>query len=109
MEFKRRPWGWYLTLIDQRQFKVKILKFKAGKSCSKQRHKYRSEVWCFLSGLGVFYRDGGANSLYDVRSGDAVPVTRENWHQYTALKPTLVLEIQYGDQCIEEDIERATL
>ena len=40
-------------------------------------------------------------------AGDVFHVDRQEWHQYKAEKRTFVVEIQYGDQCIESDIERS--
>lgn len=111
MEFKRRPWGWYLTLVSGRYFKVKILRFKSCHSCSVQRHKHRHELWLFLRGSGLFSTVAIRSHLINegAKAGDFKVAHRNTWHSYMALKPTTVLEIQYGDQCKEEDIERATL
>ena len=112
MEFSRRKWGWYLTLYSGKQFKIKFLYFKSGKSCSMQRHSQRNELWCFLFGSGKFssqnYRDQDTtgNWTKDVGSGNFQFVDYNYWHQYYAQKPTLVLEIQTGI-CEESDIERA--
>ena len=96
-----KPWGWYLTLLDRKRFKVKLLYFKRGGAISKQRHKYRSELWCFIFGFGVW------NKKHPVISGRYKIVNPKEWHHYKADKRTLVLEIQFGAACKEEDIERA--
>lgn len=106
MEFSRRKWGYYLTLISRDYFKVKLLYFKKGKSCSKQRHHERDELWCFLFGEGSFTisEDIKCATVFPVK-GDFIEVLMNRWHQFTAHKPTLVLEIQTGE-CREDDIER---
>lgn len=111
MEFKRRAWGWYLTLIDARHFKVKILRFKAGGKISLQRHAKRSELWCFLSGLGVMKYGDFSNDLFSTmkKPGDFFEVDVHEWHEYLAVKRTTVLEIQFGYRCAESDIERANV
>lgn len=101
MQFARRPWGWWLVLLSRKHFKVKLLRFKRGGAISLQRHEHRNELWLFLS--------GGGKMAYSTapRPGDYKMIRHGHWHQYTATKPTLVLEIQYGSQCNEMDIERA--
>jgi len=121
MQFVRRKWGWYLTLLDRKHFKVKLLRFKKGGACSNQYHNERAELWLFLSGKGNF-KIAGENSHTNC-FGETYPIGWEEdermmgagefmrvplglHHQYTALLPTLVLEIQYGERCVEEDIVR---
>lgn len=111
MEFSKRKWGWYWTLYSAAHFKVKLLYFKSGKQCSMQKHFSRNELWCFLFGEGLFssqnYRGQSDEGIWTKpkKIGDFQFVDCEYWHQFTAHKPTLVLEIQTG-YCIENDIER---
>lgn len=99
----RRSWGYYITLLDRKHFKVKILRFRAGHSCSLQYHKYRYELWLFLKGSGAFRRGKEREA---VGEGDYKSVGRWVEHKYFADKPTTVLEIQYGSICDEQDIVR---
>jgi mannose-6-phosphate isomerase-like protein (cupin superfamily) len=106
VEFKFRKWGWYATLFSGRLFKVKLLYFKKGHSCSMQRHFKRNELWCFLFGEGnLLTRFGNLSSNYQVISGSYEEVRCLVWHKYIAKQRTLVLEIQTG-LCDESDIER---
>jgi len=105
MQLKRRPWGWFFTILDHSTFKVKILRFHANKSCSFQRHRERSELWMFLKGNGIFSKGYKIETLKSVKAGDHLHVAVKEWHQYIATKPTIVLEIQLGN-CREDDIER---
>jgi len=106
----KRKWGYYLTLISREHFKVKLLWFRSGDNCSMQRHKYRNEVWCFLYGLGAMLRSvngkSGSIEMKHVGGGHCSDVPVDTWHQYRAYRNTLVLEIQYGEKCAEDDIER---
>lgn len=72
-----------------------------------QKHQHRNELWLFLCGTGFFYRhaenDEGFPKL--IKSGCHEFVKPLEWHQYLAIKPTLVLEIQTG-LCKEDDIDR---
>lgn len=81
-----------ITLLKGRHFKVKLLYFKPDGSISKQKHQYRNELWLFIFGD---------------RQGTFWNISAGCWHVFKAVKPTLVLEVQYGKKCSERDIERA--
>lgn len=91
MRFKKTKWGWWAVLLNRMTFKVKILRFHKDQRLSNQYHKLRNELWLFLTG-------SNAGQWWHIPKGEL--------HTYFAAKPTYVLEIQYGDQCIEEDIVR---
>lgn len=103
--FVRKPWGWYLVLINRRYFKLKILKFKKDESCSMQKHEWRNELWLFLKGRGYFSELDKPE--FAVRAGDFVQVPIGRWHRFEAMSNVRVLEVQYGSKCDEKDIERA--
>lgn len=103
MKFKKRPWGFWIKLFGGKHFKVKLIRFKAGQSLSLQKHRYRRELWCFLSGYGLL-RIG--DEYIKACKGDAHSIIADTWHKYTAGATTWVLEIQNGFKCEEEDIER---
>jgi cytidyltransferase-like protein len=106
-----RQWGYYRVLHEVPGMKVKELTVNPGKSLSMQRHNLRAEYWIVSEGSAV------VNS--QMTSGYAMPSTVlvqheeykvpvRDWHQLTNPfnVPVKVVEIQYGEQCIEEDIER---
>ena len=97
--FKRRNWGWWLVLWRGSKFKVKLLRFKKGGSLSMQKHRFRKELWLFLGGEGK-------NLGKSYSKGDYLLIERLEWHKFVADKKTWVLELQYGNRCDEEDIER---
>lgn len=106
----KRPWGFWLLLhqwplfIKGPRYKLKLLYFKRGGAISMQRHNNRSENWKNIFGIGVFDPDPIG---YDYRNilWKSRYFERQEWHQYTASSPTLVLETQRGI-CTETDIER---
>lgn len=100
----RKRWGWFITLLRGKHFKVKILYFKEGGSISMQRHMSRSELWLFIFGEGEFHKNNASTS--GKWSGFYKTVEPKTWHQFKARKPSLVLEIQYGQKCSERDIVR---
>lgn len=99
----KRAWGWYWTILDRKHFKVKILRFYRDRSCSLQYHKLRYELWLFLKGDGAFRK---AHHYDAVGAGDYKTVSKYVEHKYYAKTPTIVLEIQYGALCDEQDIVR---
>jgi cytidyltransferase-like protein len=106
-----RQWGYYRVLHETPGMKVKELTVDTEKSLSMQRHSKRAEYWIVSEGRAV------VNSMMD--GGYALPpvvldkhqeykVPCNGWHQLTNPfdVPVKVVEIQYGEQCVEEDIER---
>jgi cytidyltransferase-like protein len=106
-----RPWGYYRVLHEVPGMKVKELTVNPGQRLSMQRHHLRSEYWIVSEGTASV--SSQLNSGY-MLSGKVlekheeyrVPVSE--WHQLANPWdiPVKIVEIQYGEQCIEEDIER---
>lgn len=105
-----RPWGYYRVLHEVAGVKVKELTVEPGKSLSMQRHQFRSEYWLVSEGAAVVNRWHEDYDLPPVilNKHDEYCITTEEWHQLTNPYdvPVRVVEIQYGNQCIEDDIER---
>lgn len=101
-----RPWGYYRVLhtIDN-NVKVKELTVDPGKTLSMQRHSYRSELWFVAEGLAGNNWDYGGKKIKLYKTETINP---NEWHQLhnPTDKPLRVIEIQYGQRCEEEDIER---
>jgi cytidyltransferase-like protein len=106
-----RQWGYYRVLHEVTGCKVKELTVDPGKSLSMQRHQLRAEYWLVTHGSCI------VNSM--MAGGYALPPTllKEHleykipvgeWHQLTNPYdvPCRIVEIQYGEKCEEEDIER---
>lgn len=104
-----RSWGWYRVLDDKPGCKVKELIIEPGKQLSLQRHFKRSEHWFILKGqcdIRTVY--DGADLVVHKDINDTYMIGPEVWHQGQNNSDTLchILEVQYGAQCIEDDIER---
>jgi len=106
-----RNWGYYRVLHEVPGMKVKELTVDPGKSLSMQKHDHRSEYWIVSEGTAV------VNSCLD--GGYTIPPKTLTYHQETQIPagswhqlvnmgntPCRIVEIQYGDKCIEEDIVR---
>jgi cytidyltransferase-like protein len=106
-----RQWGYYRVLHEVPGMKVKELTVNPGKSLSMQRHNHRAEYWIVSEGRAAVNRATPLDfelppALLDKHNQLHVAV--QEWHQLTNPyeHPLKIVEIQYGEQCIEEDIER---
>ena len=108
----QRPWGYYRVLHeDGPGVKVKELTVNPGCSLSMQRHRYRYEHWFVTEGTATINTlDADDNTVMKnfVMKNMQTYIGREEWHQLINKGDTLlkVIEIQFGEQCTEEDIER---
>jgi cytidyltransferase-like protein len=106
-----RQWGYYRVLHEVPGMKVKELTVNPGKSLSMQRHNLRAEYWIVSEGEAVVNRQlesGYALPSVHLQKHVEYKVPVKEWHQLTNPHdmPVKIVEIQYGEQCIEEDIER---
>jgi cytidyltransferase-like protein len=106
-----RQWGYYRVLHEVVGMKVKELTVNPGKSLSMQRHQHRAEYWIVSEGNCVVNStmpDGYALPSKELSIHNEFKIPVHEWHQLTNpySVPCRIVEIQYGEQCIEEDIER---
>lgn len=104
-----RSWGYWRVLDDKGTIKIKELVIYPGCSLSDQRHRHRDEHWHILKGSCNIITDWNnlKNSVV-LNVNDNYVIGKNVWHLTTncSNEPCHVLEIQYGEKCIEEDIER---
>jgi mannose-6-phosphate isomerase-like protein (cupin superfamily) len=106
-----RPWGYYRVLHDVPGTKVKELTVVPGKQLSMQRHQYRAEHWHVAEGTATVYsinRKSDQELLGTFGPHAHIHINCNDWHQLCNETDQLlkIVEIQYGDNCVEEDIER---
>ena len=106
-----RPWGYYRVLHEVTGTKVKELTIQPGQSLSMQRHKDRSEYWHIASGRAVvaaMMPNGYCLPARTLETHEDYKIAKGDWHQLTNPfdTPCKLVEIQFGNACIEEDIER---
>ncbi len=104
-EFDERPWGDYLVLADEANYKVKRLRVTPGKRISYQRHDRRSEHWFIVSGTAVVTLDEVPREISD---GDTVDVAVGVAHRIenTGEADLVIVEVQHGEYFGEDDILR---
>jgi len=107
-----RPWGEYSVLYENGpEVKVKELVVNPGQRLSMQRHADRAEHWFVAEGRATVYT---VNHSTDTELIDHfeqfqhIHINQTQWHQLCneTDRPLRVVEIQYGRNCVEEDIER---
>lgn len=108
---EKRLWGEFYNLFEEEQVKVKELIVDPGKGMSFQRHFKRSEIWMVSKGSCVVnYSEDNPNNKKNIilNKFDHYLVPLGQWHQITNPydSPCHLIEIQYGEACVEDDIER---
>ena len=73
------------------------------KNISYQRHNHRNEIWTFVKGTGLLVING---KVTKVKDGDSVYIKTGDLHAIKAIDELHIIEVQIGDELIEEDIER---
>jgi cytidyltransferase-like protein len=106
-----RQWGYYRILHDVPGCKVKELTVEPGKSLSMQRHFKRNEYWLVSEGkciLNSLLSSGYTLPALKLETHSSYVIPTGDWHQLTNPfdEPCRIVEIQYGEECVEEDIER---
>ena len=107
-----RQWGYYRVLHeDSPHVKLKELTVDPGKKLSMQRHQFRNEHWFVTEGTAIINtldEDGNVKMRNFVMKNMQIYINKNEWHQLVNEKdtPLKVIEIQFGEKCVEEDIER---
>jgi cytidyltransferase-like protein len=109
--FEERIWGSFFNLYEGDDVKVKELVVDPQKGMSFQKHFKRHEIWLVSEGSCVVnYSKGEPEDRQSVTLNkfDKYIVPLGEWHQITNPfdKTYRIIEIQYGEEVVEEDIER---
>ena len=108
---EKRIWGSFYNLFEEDQVKVKELVVDPGKGMSFQKHFKRNEIWLVSKGSCIvnYSKDNPGNKeKIQLNKFDHYLVPVGEWHQITNPFKEIcrLIEIQYGDECVEDDIER---
>ena len=111
-----RDWGYWRVLDDKQTVKVKELVINPGASLSDQRHMHRREHWYILQGAcqieieydDVIQTNSGRDAVLTLKQHSTTVINRFDWNRaYNPYdEPCHILEVQYGEYCSENDIER---
>ena len=106
--YEKRTWGEYRVLDYKNNGNncnslTKELVIKAGQHISYQYHMHRTEVWTFVGGSGYLVIDGEKRH---VSFGDNIVIKSGVKHAVKAETELHIIEVQLGDELIEDDIVR---
>ena len=107
-----RAWGYYRVLHEVgTQTKLKELTVNPKTCLSMQRHEKRAEFWFVAEGEASVYTLDSASDhdlVGNYKQHENIFIKRDQWHMLCneTDNPLKLIEIQYGENCIEDDIER---
>lgn len=108
-----RAWGYYRVLHEVGDHvKLKELTVMPKTCLSMQRHQKRAEFWFVAEGEATVYTVDPYSTDHDLLASPAQHqstwIKLNEWHQLCneTDQPLKLIEIQYGENCVEEDIER---
>lgn len=106
--YEERRWGDYKVLdytkySDDMKSLTKHMTILQGNSISYQSHKLRDEIWTIVDGTGDLLIEG---HIRNVRLGDVAYITKGQKHALRATTDLHFIEVQIGEELIEEDIEK---
>lgn len=100
-----RPWGWYDSIDEGSNFKVKRIMVKPGASISLQKHHHRAEHWIVVRGRGQVTCD---DNVLDLGPNQSTYIPLGSVHRLTnpGQEPLEIVEVQSGSYLGEDDIVR---
>lgn len=107
-----RNWGYYRVLHEVgARTKLKELTVNPKTCLSMQKHQSRAEFWFVAEGEAAVYTLDNSSDhdlVGNFKEHEYIWISKGNWHMLCneTDNPLRIIEIQYGDDCVEEDIER---
>ena len=106
---EERPWGWFETIDEGDDYKVKKLFVNPKSRFSLQYHNHREEHWTIVEGSGIITLDDDTLADYYevvVKPGDHYYIPIKSVHRLSGGdKGVLFIEVQRGI-CLPDDIVR---
>jgi len=100
-----RPWGWYDTIDNGDQFKVKRIYVSPGATLSLQKHYHRAEHWIVVKGTAKI-TNGEQKELLNENQSTYIPIGTSHRLENPGKLPLEMIEVQSGSYLEEDDIER---
>ena len=100
-----RPWGFYISVLEDSRWKVKLILVKPGQKLSLQMHHHRSEHWIVVNGTASVEIDKKEIILYENQSC-YIPQGSKHRLANEGRIPLELIEVQSGSYVGEDDIER---
>lgn len=111
MEKISRQWGYYsIVYTFNNLVKVKELTVDPGALLSMQKHSKRAENWFIIEGEATVYtlKNNETVLIGKYKQYESIHIDKMQWHRLCneTSFPLKIIEIQYGENCVEEDIEK---
>ncbi len=100
-----RPWGYYISLIDDKRWQVKRIEVNPGSTLSLQMHKHRAEHWTVVKGLAEVQIENKIFKLSENQS-TYIPLGAKHRLSNPGNISLTLIEVQSGDYISEDDIIR---
>ena len=100
-----RPWGHYLTIVEDSRWQVKLIQVKAGEKLSLQLHHHRSEHWVVVKGTAKV-EVGTSNKVLTENQSVYIPLGSKHRLSNPGKIPLVLIEVQSGSYVGEDDIVR---
>ena len=108
---EERVWGEFYNLFSNDFLKLKELIIKPKQGMSFQKHFLRNEIWFVSKGqCSVNFSKDDPDNFEEIslHTEETFHVQKQAWHQIFNPfdEPCHIIEIQYGEETNEDDIER---
>ena len=100
-----RPWGHYLSVVEDYRWQVKLIHVKPGEKLSLQMHHHRSEHWIVVKGTAKVELDNNVDILAENQS-IYIPLGSKHRLSNPGKIPLTLIEVQSGSYVGEDDIVR---
>jgi mannose-1-phosphate guanylyltransferase/mannose-6-phosphate isomerase len=100
-----RPWGWYDSLDEGENFKVKRIQVNPGASLSLQKHTKRAEHWVVVKGIAEVMCN---NKKITLKENESTYIPLGHAHRLSNPGKDIleIIEVQSGEYLGEDDIIR---
>ena len=100
-----RPWGWFKTIEEGHNFKVKVISVNPGAKLSLQKHAHRAENWVITKGIAEVTL-GKKNHILKINESIYIPLGSIHSLANNTKEPLEIIEVQSGSYLGEDDIIR---
>tara|TARA_Y100000589_G_C27192587_1_gene645415 strand:- start:1331 stop:2752 length:1422 start_codon:yes stop_codon:yes gene_type:complete len=100
-----RPWGYYLSIAEDKGWQVKKIVVKPRCSISLQMHRYRSEHWVIVEGNALVEIEQ-EKTLLNINQSIYIPLGSKHRLSNPGKEDLILIEVQSGSYIGEDDIIR---
>ena len=102
--FDTRPWGWWKTLVNAEDYKIKHIFVAPHQKLSLQTHEFRSETWMIAEGCGFIVI---GERRFKAEKGLVFTIQKHEKHRAETEDSSMVIvELQLGSYLGEDDVKR---